>query len=397
MREDFPLLKRESRGAPLVYLDNAASTQKPQIVLDAMTDFYETVNSNVHRGAHELSIEATKLFEESRRSVSSFINASRPEEIIFTKGTTESINLLANTLGNQLTENDEVLLTLLEHHSNIVPWQMACQRTGAVLKAVTVDKNGDLDWDDLNKKLTEKTKVFSFTHVSNALGTVNPVSALIQKAKSVGAITVVDGAQAALHEFLNVKTLDCDFYTFSGHKLFGPTGVGVLYGKYELLEKLPPWQGGGEMIETVSISSSTYQKPPYKFEAGTPAIAEVIGLGKAVTYLGELDRKEKVAQETLLVNSAVDQLSRLPRIQLIGTPKNRMSVISFLIEDTHPHDVGQILDQQGVAVRSGHHCTMPLMNELQIPGTVRASFSLYSNSRDVTRLIESVEKAADLL
>ena len=397
MREDFPLLKRESRGAPLVYLDNAASTQKPQIVLNAMTDFYETVNSNVHRGAHELSIEATKLFEESRRSVSSFINASRPEEIIFTKGTTESINLLANTLGNQLTENDEVLLTLLEHHSNIVPWQMACQRTGAVLKAVTVDKNGDLDWDDLNKKLTEKTKVFSFTHVSNALGTVNPVSALIKKAKSVGAITVVDGAQAALHEFLNVKTLDCDFYTFSGHKLFGPTGVGVLYGKYELLEKLPPWQGGGEMIETVSISSSTYQKPPYKFEAGTPAIAEVIGLGKAVTYLGELDRKEKVAQETLLVNSAVDQLSRLPRIQLIGTPKNRMSVISFLIEDTHPHDVGQILDQQGVAVRSGHHCTMPLMNELQIPGTVRASFSLYSNARDVTRLIESVEKAADLL
>ena len=290
MKKDFPLLERESRGFPLVYLDNAASTQKPKVVIDAIADFYRQTNANVHRGAHELSTRATELFEESRNMVSSFINASRPQEVIFTKGTTESINLLANSLASQLSKGDEILITLLEHHSNIVPWQMVCERSGAKLVAVEIDESGNLDWEDLERKITSKTKVFAFTHVSNAIGTVNPARKMIELAKQVDAITVVDGAQAALHESLDMQALDCDFYTFSGHKLFAPTGVGVLYGKYDLLCEMPPWQGGGEMIETVSISHSTYQLPPHKFEAGTPAIAEVIGLGNAIEYINNLDR-----------------------------------------------------------------------------------------------------------
>ena len=397
MRKDFPLLERKSRGFPLVYLDNAASTQKPKVVIDAIADFYQQTNANVHRGAHELSTRATELFEESRNLVSSFINASRPQEIIFTKGTTESINLLANSLGSRLSGSDEILITLLEHHSNIVPWQMVCERSGAKLVAVEVDGLGNLDWQDLEKKITSKTKIFAFTHVSNAIGTVNPARKMIELAKQVNAITVVDGAQAALHESLDMQDLDCDFYTFSGHKLFAPTGVGVLYGKYDLLCEIPPWQGGGEMIETVSISHSTYQLPPYKFEAGTPAIAEVIGLGKAIEYINNLDREHMNQKEQALVESLKENLLAVPKIRLIGDPENRLSVVSFLIEDSHPHDVGHLLDQQGVAVRSGHHCAMPLMERLKIPGTVRASFSLYSNEQDAARLVKAVEKAIDLL
>ena len=397
MRKDFPLLERKSRGFPLVYLDNAASTQKPKVVIDAIADFYQQTNANVHRGAHELSTRATELFEESRNLVSSFINASRPQEIIFTKGTTESINLLANSLGSRLSGSDEILITLLEHHSNIVPWQIVCERSGAKLVAVEVDGLGNLDWQDLEKKITSKTKIFAFTHVSNAIGTVNPARKMIELAKQVNAITVVDGAQAALHESLDMQDLDCDFYTFSGHKLFAPTGVGVLYGKYDLLCEIPPWQGGGEMIETVSISHSTYQLPPYKFEAGTPAIAEVIGLGKAIEYINNLDREHMNQKEQALVESLKENLLAVPKIRLIGDPENRLSVVSFLIEDSHPHDVGHLLDQQGVAVRSGHHCAMPLMERLKIPGTVRASFSLYSNEQDAARLVKAVEKAIDLL
>ena len=397
MKKDFPLLERESRGFPLVYLDNAASTQKPKVVIDAIADFYRQTNANVHRGAHELSTRATELFEESRNMVSSFINASRPQEIIFTKGTTESINLLANSLASQLSKGDEILITLLEHHSNIVPWQMVCERSGAKLVAVEIDESGNLDWEDLERKITSKTKVFAFTHVSNAIGTVNPARKMIELAKQVDAITVVDGAQAALHEPLDMQALDCDFYTFSGHKLFAPTGVGVLYGKYDLLCEMPPWQGGGEMIETVSISHSTYQLPPYKFEAGTPAIAEVIGLGKAIEYINNLDREQMNLNEQALVESLIENLRAMPKIRLIGNPEKRLSVISFLIDGAHPHDVGHLLDQQGVAVRSGHHCTMPLMERLKIPGTVRASFSLYSDEKDAARLVEAVEKATDLL
>lgn len=397
MKTDFPLLEQDSRGFPLVYLDNAATTQKPKVVIDAITEFYQKTNANVHRGAHEISIRATEIFEESRARVSEFINAERPQEIIFTRGTTESINLLANCLQNRLSEGDEILITLMEHHSNIVPWQMACERTGAKLMAVDVDDQGNLDWSDLTHKLTDKTKIFAFTHVSNALGTVNPAYEMVQLAKQFNVITVVDGAQAALHEPLNMRKLDCDFYAFSGHKVFAPTGVGVLYGKYDLLSEMPPWQGGGEMIESVSIANTTYQSPPYKFEAGTPAIAEVIGLGRAIEYINTLDRGQINQKEQALVKSAANRLSRMERVNLIGNPDNRQSVISFLVDGSHPHDVGQILDQQGVAVRSGHHCTMPLMARLKIPGTVRASFSLYSDDRDADRLVETVEKATDLL
>ena len=397
MRTDFPLLGQDSRGFPLVYLDNAATTQKPKVVIDAITEFYQKKNANVHRGAHEISIRATEIFEESRARVSEFINAERPQEIIFTRGTTESINLLANCLQNRLSEGDEILITLMEHHSNIVPWQMACERTGAKLMAVDVDDQGNLDWSDLTHKLTDKTKIFAFTHVSNALGTVNPAYEMVQLAKQFNVITVVDGAQAALHEPLNMRKLDCDFYAFSGHKVFAPTGVGVLYGKYDLLSEMPPWQGGGEMIESVSIANTTYQSPPYKFEAGTPAIAEVIGLGRAIEYINTLDRGQINQKEQALVKSVANRLSRMERVNLIGNPDNRQSVISFLVDGSHPHDVGQILDQQGVAVRSGHHCTMPLMARLKIPGTVRASFSLYSDDRDADRLVEAVEKATDLL
>ena len=397
MREDFPLLERESRGFPLAYLDNAASTQKPKAVIESISDFYQTANANVHRAAHELSARATTLFEDSRSKVASFINASRPQEIIFSRGTTESINLLANSLGARLSPGDEILITMLEHHSNIVPWQMVCERTGAKLKAVGVDDHGNLDWKDLESKLTSKTKIFAFTHVSNSIGTVNPAKKMIDIAKKEGAITVVDGAQAALHHSLDMQSLDCDFYVFSGHKLFGPTGVGVLYGKYDLLCDIPPWQGGGEMIETVSISKSTYQKPPYKFEAGTPAIAEVVGLGKAIEYITSLDRARLDQNEQAIVEATLSELSLIPRVSLVGEPDARQSVISFLVEGCHPHDVGHLLDQQGVAVRSGHHCTMPLMERLRVPGTVRASFSLYSNLEDSRRLIQAVEKATELL
>ena len=397
MRNDFPLLKQTSRNRPLVYLDNAATTQKPQSVLDSMDDFYRRSNANVHRAAHEIAARATVQLEQARSSIKQFLNAERDEEVIITKGTTEAINLLSNSLGASLTKNDKVLITMLEHHSNIVPWQMACQRSGAELLAVDIDEHGNLDWTDLQNKLTPDVKIFAFNHVSNALGTVNPVEKMIKAAQDVGAVTVVDGAQAALHLPLDLKRLGCDFYVFSGHKLYGPTGIGVLYGKYDLLCEMEPWQGGGEMIESVSISGSTYQKPPHKFEAGTPAIAEIIGLGAAVAYVNSLNREALNLEEQSLIKSTLDALSEIPRIELIGEPAERLSVISFNIEGAHPHDVGQLLDQQGVAVRTGHHCTMPLMSRLNIPGTVRASFSFYSNQEDSRRLIEAVEKATDLL
>ena len=397
MRNDFPLLQQTSRNRPLVYLDNAATTQKPQSVLNSMDDFYRRSNANVHRAAHEIAARATVQLEQARSSIKQFLNADRDEEVIITKGTTEAINLLSNSLGASLTKNDKVLITMLEHHSNIVPWQMACQRSGAELLAVDIDEHGNLDWTDLQNKLTQDVKIFAFNHVSNALGTVNPVEKMIKAAQDVGAVTVVDGAQAALHLPLDLKRLGCDFYVFSGHKLYGPTGIGVLYGKYDLLCEMEPWQGGGEMIESVSIAGSTYQKPPHKFEAGTPAIAEIIGLGAAVAYVNSLNREALNLEEQSLIKLTLNALSEIPRIELIGEPAERLSVISFNIEGAHPHDVGQLLDQQGVAVRTGHHCTMPLMSRLNIPGTVRASFSFYSNQEDSRRLIEAVEKATDLL
>lgn len=397
MREDFPILRREHKGRPLIYLDNAATTQKPQVVIDAISNYYAQHNANVHRAAHVLAEEATTAMEDARSVIQSHIGAADRGEVVFTRGTTESINLLANILTHKLTSDDEVLITQLEHHSNIVPWQMLCQRTGAQLKAVDVLPTGDLDLDDFYRKLSSKTKVFSCSHISNALGTINPVQELIDAAKQAGSLTVIDGAQAMLHQSIDVQKLDCDFYAFSGHKMYAPTGIGVLYGKLDLLNALPPWHGGGEMIEHVSISHSTYQQPPYKFEAGTPHIAGIIGLGAAINYLHALPLEELIAREEKLVARTISQLKQIQGVSLVGEPTRRSAVISFLVDGAHPNDIGTLLDQQAVAVRTGHHCAMPLMDALGVPGTVRASFSLYSNDADAEQFLAAVNKATTFI
>jgi cysteine desulfurase/selenocysteine lyase len=397
IRQDFPILTRQSRGKSLVYLDNGATTQKPQVVIEAIDNYYQQHNSNVHRAAHELAEEATQMMESGRSLCQEFINAESRKEIIFTRGTTEAINLVANILTQRIKPGQDILITELEHHSNIVPWQMLAARTGANIKAVAISDDGELDLDDAAAKLTKNTALFAFTHVSNGLGTINPAKALIKMAQDVGALTLVDGAQAILHLPVDVKDLGCDFYVFSGHKLYAPTGIGVLYGREALLEELPPWQGGGEMIEHVTLTSSTYQSAPYKFEAGTPNIAGAIGLGAAIIYLKQQPIAELVAAEDELVSRALSGLEQIPGFRLIGQPAKRSAVISFLIEGSHPNDVGTLLDQQGIAVRSGHHCNMPLMTRLGIPGTVRASFSLYNNEEDVDRLIRGVNKATTFM
>jgi len=397
IRQDFPILQRQFNGRPLIYLDNAATTQKPQVVIEAIDAYYAEHNANVHRAAHILAEEATTLMEQARTLTQDYINAADRSEVIFTRGTTEGINLVANILSNTIREGDEILISELEHHSNIVPWQLLAQRTGAKLKAIKIHSNGDLDIDDFYAQLSERTRIFSCSHVSNALGTINPIQEMVAAARDAGAVTLVDGAQAILHQSVDVQALDCDFYVFSGHKLYAPTGIGILYGKLALLEALPPWHGGGEMIEHVTIASSTYQKPPYKYEAGTPNIAGAVGLGAAITYLNTLPRAELVQQEDQLVEQTLQALKALPNIQLVGEPSKRSAVISFLMEGAHPHDIGTLLDQQGVALRTGHHCTMPLMAALGVPGTVRASFSLYSSQEDADRFIEAVNKAATFL
>ena len=397
IRDDFPILERSSRGKPLVYLDNAATTQKPHVVIDAINNYYQTSNANVHRAAHELAEQATMAMEDARAKVRDFINASRVEEIVFTRGTTEAINLLANVLSERVTPAQDIVITELEHHSNIVPWQMLAQRTGAQIKVIAVDDQGNIDLDDAANKITHNTAILAFTHVSNGLGSVNPAAQLIALAKAVNALTIVDGAQAALHLRLDVQSLDCDFYVFSGHKVYGPTGIGVLFGRYDLLCELPPWQGGGEMIEHVSFQQSTYQLPPYRFEAGTPNIADAIGLGAAIGYLQRIPREQLVAAEDRLIGQALSGLKQVTGVRIIGEPTQRSAVISFLMEQGHPNDVGTLLDQQGVAVRTGHHCNMPLMQRLGIAGTVRASFSLYNNEEDVVRLLEAVDKATTFL
>ena len=397
IRDDFPILERSSRGKPLDYLDNAATTQKPRVVIDAINNYYQTSNANVHRAAHELAEQATMAMEDARAKVRDFINASRVEEIVFTRGTTEAINLLANVLSERVTPAQDIVITELEHHSNIVPWQMLAQRTGAQIKVIAVDDQGNIDLDDAANKITHNTAILAFTHVSNGLGSVNPAAQLIALAKAVNALTIVDGAQAALHLRLDVQSLDCDFYVFSGHKVYGPTGIGVLFGRYDLLCELPPWQGGGEMIEHVSFQQSTYQLPPYRFEAGTPNIADAIGLGAAIGYLQRIPREQLVAAEDRLIGQALSGLKQVTGVRIIGEPTQRSAVISFLMEQGHPNDVGTLLDQQGVAVRTGHHCNMPLMQRLGIAGTVRASFSLYNNEEDVVRLLEAVDKATTFL
>jgi len=397
IRGDFPILEQQVNGRRLVYLDSAATSQKPRAVIQAITDYYERDNANVHRAAHALADRATRSFEASREKVRELINAEHAAEVIFTRGTTEAINLVANTLTPQISAGAEILISVMEHHANIVPWQMLCQRTGARLVACDIHDDGDLDLEHFHTLLSERTAVVAVGHVSNALGTVNPVAEITRAAHDAGALVLLDGAQALAHFEVDVQALDCDFYAFSGHKMFGPTGIGALYGKRSLLEELPPWQGGGEMIERVTIEASTYQGLPYRFEAGTPDIAGAVGFGAAVDYLRRLPRQALLEQERDLVAHAVSGLKQMPGVRLIGEPRERIAIVSFLVEGSHPNDIGTLLDQQGVAVRTGHHCAMPLMERLGVPGTVRAAFSLYNCRGDVDALLKGVEKAQTFL
>jgi cysteine desulfurase/selenocysteine lyase len=398
IRADFPILGESIHGKPLVYLDNAASTQKPTAVIEAMNAYYRHTNANVHRGVHTLSQRATSEFEAARRKVQTFINAAKPEEVIITRGTTESINLVAYSFGAKfITAGDEILISYLEHHSNIVPWQLLCERSGAVLKVVPMSDAGELDMAAFDELLNEKTKLVSIVHVSNALGTVNPIKTIIDKAHAVGAKVLIDGAQSVAHTAVDVQALDCDFFAFSGHKLYAPTGVGVLYGKRELLQAMPPFQGGGDMIETVSFAKTTYNRLPYKFEAGTPAIAEVIGLGAAIDYLNGVGMARIAAHEADLLAYGTEALSAIDRVRLIGTAKEKASVLSFVIEGIHPHDIGTILDHDGIAVRAGHHCAQPVMDRLHVPATARASFAFYNTRAEIDVLARGIHRVIEVL
>lgn len=398
IRADFPILHQEVKGHPLVYLDNAATTQKPKTVIDTLKQYYETINSNVHRGAHTLSDIATRDFENARVAVQQYLNAPSSAEIIWTRGTTEGLNLVAHSYAREfLKPGDEMLISAMEHHSNIVPWQIVAQRTGATLKVIPVHANGELDLEAFERLLNENTKFVSIVHVSNALGTINPVKTIIDKAHEAGAVVCIDGAQAVPHWPIDVQALDCDFYAFSGHKLFGPTGIGALYGKRELLEKMAPYQAGGEMIATVSFSGTTYNELPYKFEAGTPNIADAIGLGAAIEYLSHLPRDAVEAHEANLMRYAIAKAQDFEGLQLVGTANNKAGAFSFLLQGAHPHDVGTLLDQQGIAVRTGTHCAMPIMEQFCIPGTVRASFAFYNTLEEIDQLFAGLEKAKMLL
>ncbi len=392
VRADFPILHQTIHGKPLVYLDNGASAQKPQSVIDAMSHYYRHDNANVHRGAHTLGDRATASFEAARENVRRFLNARKRQEIIWTKGTTDAINLVASGIGQSLVPGDEILVSHMEHHANIVPWQMVAERTGAILKVIPVNERGELVQEAFEQRLTDRTRVLAITYVSNVLGTINPVAGMIARARAAGAVTLVDAAQAVPHFDVDVQALDCDFLAFSAHKLFGPTGIGVLYGKEHRLEKLPPYQGGGEMIERVSFEKTTWNELPYKFEAGTPAIAQAIGLGAAIDYLESLDRAAASLHETALLRHA-EQLARdVPGLHLIGTAEEKVPVLSFKIDGLHPSDIGTLLDQQGIAIRTGHHCAMPLMDFFAVPGTARASFAFYNTQEEVMQLFEALKK-----
>jgi cysteine desulfurase/selenocysteine lyase len=397
LRRDFPALHQLVHGKPLAYLDNAASSQSPVSVHEATAEQQGLNHSNVHRGVHQLSERSTAAFEGAREKVRRFINASSLAEVVFTRGTTESINLVAASFGQRLAAGDEVLITGLEHHSNIVPWQLLCERTGARLVVAPIRDDGSLDVGAFDALLGPRTKIVAFAHVSNALGTVNAVEALVAKAHAVGAVALVDGAQAVPHLRVDVQALDCDFYAFSGHKMFGPTGTGVLYGKRALLEEMPPYQGGGDMILTVSFERSTYNALPYKFEAGTPNITGVVGLGAAVDYLEAIDFAAVAAHEHALLEQASRRvLAEIPGARLIGTAPQKASVLSFVVDGIHPHDLGTILDSEGVAIRTGHHCAMPVMDRFGVAATARASFAFYNNRDDVDRLIAGLEKAVEI-
>lgn len=396
IRQDFPILSQQVNGKPLVYLDNGASAQKPNAVLDAMDHYYREMHSNVHRGAHTLGDRATAAFEGARETVRSFLNARSTQEIIWTRGTTEAINLVANGLAPRLKAGDEILVSHMEHHANIVPWQMIAERTGAKVVPIQITPQGELDMESFNNLLSDRTRVLAITHASNVLGTINPVAEMVSQAKARGIITLLDGAQAVPHFQPDVQALDCDFYAFSSHKLFGPTGIGVLYGKTAMLEAMPPYQGGGEMIERVSFERTTWNVLPYKFEAGTPAIAEAVGLGAAIKYLNSFDRDAMEAAENALLERANQLVETVPGMAIIGTAKQKVPVMSFKIEGLHPSDIGTLLDQQGIAIRTGHHCAMPLMDFYGVPGTARASFAFYNTLDEVDQLFTALQKVQRL-
>lgn len=393
LRQDFPILGQRLRGKPLVYLDNAATSQKPRTVIDAVTRFYSAENANIHRGVHYLSERATVAYDAVRQRVARFINAASPGEIVFTRGTTEAINLVAQSWGrSSLRAGDEILITGMEHHSNIVPWQLVAAQTGATVRAVPLTDAGELDLDACDRLLTERTRLFAMVHLSNALGTVNPVRDLVARARARGVVTLVDGAQSAPHLPVDVQALDCDFYAFSGHKVFGPTGVGALYGRAALLERMPPWQGGGDMIETVTLERTTFAAPPARFEAGTPMIAEVIGLGAALDYVGTVGRAAIAAWEEELLAYATERVGELEGVRIIGTAREKASVLSFVVEGVHPHDVGAVLDDDGIAIRAGHHCAQPVMQRFGVPATARASFAFYNTRDEIDALVRGIQR-----
>ena len=396
-RADFPILKEKVHDKPLVYLDNAATTQKPLVVTQTESDYYNRYNANVHRGIHSLSQQATDAYERARTKVQRLINAASPNEIIFVRGTTEAINLVAQSFGrDRLHAGDEVILSMMEHHSNIVPWQMLCQQTGAKLRIVPVNDIGELKMDAFEALLNQRTRLVAVTHVSNALGTINPVKSIVALAHSRGVPVLLDGAQAVAHLPLDVQELDCDFYAFSGHKLYGPTGIGVLYGKAALLNAMPPYQGGGDMIRSVSFEETSYNALPCKFEAGTPNIAGVIGLGAAIDYLTNIGLEAIASHEQALLAYATPLLSNIPGLHIIGRAHQKTGILSFVIDGIHPHDIGTILDREGVAIRTGHHCTMPLMEHYGLPATARASFALYNTRQEVDALVAAIHKAKEV-
>lgn len=397
VREQFPILSRQIDGKPLVYLDNAATTQKPQCVIDALVNYYTTCNSNVHRGAHRLADEATQHFEAARDTVAQFINAAAREEVIWTSGTTEAINMVANGIGQLLKQGDEVVVTEMEHHANLVTWQQACKRSGATLKIAPINDLGELDIAAFDALLTVNTKMVAFPHVSNSLGTVNPVKEITAKAKAIGAWVLVDGAQGIAHGGVDVQDLGCDFYAFSGHKVFGPTGVGVLWGKAALLAEWPVWQTGGEMISTVTYQESQWNVLPYRLEAGTPHIAGVIGLAEALRWFSQLDLAGLQAHEAALMASATQQAEAFEGLTIVGRARQKAGALSFLLAEGHPADIGFLLDRQGVAIRTGHHCAEPLMNRLGVPGTARASFAIYNTLDEVDALFEALKKVRMML
>jgi cysteine desulfurase/selenocysteine lyase len=395
IRKEFPNLHQEVHGKKLIYLDNAATTLKHQSVIDSVTNHYSHETSNIHRGVHHLSQEATLKYENTRSLVQHFINAAHAYEIVFTKGTTEGINLLAQTLSYEIKARDEVLITHMEHHSNIVPWQMLCERTGATLVVAPINKKGEIIQEEFEKLLNEKTKIVSFVHTSNSLGTINPVKEMTAKAHKVGAKVIIDAAQAVAHHPIDVQELDCDFLAFSGHKMFGPTGVGVLYGKEKLLNALPPYQGGGDMILNVTFEKTTYNQLPAKFEAGTPPIAQVIALGKAIEFIKEVGFNAIKSYEDELLHYAHNTLSEIEGLNLIGTAAHKTSVVSFTLDNVHPHDIGTFADQDGIALRTGHHCTQPIMDFFGVPATARASFSIYNTKEEIDILATSLKNTME--